>query len=219
MYNYQSVRGAFNFGGARTVFTGTMTGITSGYYGVDITRVPDGVNGHVPAGTPIFVDDENRVADIHYAFEVVKGSTTTKTRVAKSIEGSRAWVGMNIMVVPATIDTTGTAFAITAVDRSNDEYDILTHADLSEAIAAGTILVEADKAGAGAVIKVKPNGFLPYDYRKAPNASEMRVDAIFAHTDGVLLTRRVPPIAPIIREYLGDPNGGNTYFRYSKSRE
>lgn len=219
MYNYQSVRGALKFGGARTVFTGTMTGITSGYYGVDISRVPDGANGHVPAGTPVFVDDENRVADIHYAFEVVEGSTLTKTRVAKSLEGSRAWVGMNIMIMPATIDGTGTAVAITAVDRTNDKYDVLTHVSLADSNTAGLILVEASEAGEDAVIKVKPNGFLPYDYWKAPNASEMRVDAIFTHTDGVLLTRRVPPIAPIIREYLGDPNGGNTYFRYSKSRE
>lgn len=219
MQNNNRISGSERFGGARVVFTGTKTGITSGRYNIALGRVPDVVNGHIPAGTPLFLDDANRVADVHYAFEVMAESTLTKTRVKKSLEGSRAMVGMALMVVPATIDGTGAAVAITAIDRSNAEYDELTHASLANSSTEGTILVEASKVGADATIKVLPNCYAFYDLVKHPQSVEMWVDGLYTHTDGVLLERRVPPIAPIIREYLGSPTGGNTYVRYSNSQE
>jgi hypothetical protein len=42
------------------------------------------------------------------------------------------------------------------------------------------------------------------------------VDALFAQVDGVLLTRRVPPIAPVIRKHMRE---NDVYVRYSNSRE
>ena len=219
MYNNNRISGSEKFGGARVVFTGTKDGITSGRYNIALDRVPDVVNGHIPAGTPLFLNDADRTADVHYAFEVVAGSTLTKTKVKKSLEGSRAMVGMVLMVAPATIDGTGAAVAITAIDRSNPEYDELTHASLADSSAEGTILVEASEAGADATVKVLPNSYAFYDLVKHPQSVEMWVDGLFIHSDGVLLERRVPPIAPIIKEYLASPTGGNTYVRYSKSQE
>lgn len=219
MQNNNRIAGSRQFGGARTVFTGTRTGITSGKYNIELDRVPDLKNGHVPAGTPIHLDDATREADIHYAFEVVDGSTLTKTRVKKGFEGTRAKVGMNIMVAPASADTEGASVAITAVDSANAEYDELTHASLADSGAEGTILVEADKAGADGKIKVLPNAFTFYDLVKDPYSVEMWVDGLYTHTDGVLLERRVPPIADCVKEYLGAPTKGNTYVRYSKSKE
>lgn len=218
MYDYQRIAKTKSFGGGRVVFTGTRIGVTSGRYTVAIDRVPDVVNGIIPAGTPIFVNDETRVADIHYAFKTIAGGTTTKSRVEKGFEGSRAKVGMVLMIAPATIDGTGTAVAITAVDRK-DGYDELTHAPLTGAEVAGAILVEASAVGATSTIKVKPNGYSFYDFAKDPNAIKMWIDALFSHTDGVLLENRVPPIAPAVKTYLADPNGGNSYVRYSKSQE
>ena len=219
MQNNNRIAGSMRFGGARTVFTGTQSGITSGKYNIELDRVPDLKNGHVPAGTPILMDDTTKKADIHYAFEVLAGSTLTKTRVKKGFEGTRAKVGMFIMVAPTDIDTVGAAVGIGAIDSTNPEYDELTHASLADSATEGTILVEADKAGADGKIKVLPNAFTFYDLVKDPYSVEMWVDGLYTHTDGVLLERRVPPIADCVKEYLGAPTKGNTYVRYSKSKE
>lgn len=219
MQNNNRVAGSMRFGGARTVFTGTQSGITSGRYNIELDRVPDLKNGHVPAGTPILMDDLTKEADIHYAFEVLDGSTLTKTRVKKGFEGTRAKVGMALMIAPDEIDLAGTSVAITAIDSSNAEYDELTHASLADSGTAGVILVEADKVGTDATVKVKPNAFTFYDLVKDPNSVEMWVDGMYTHVDGVLLERRVPPIAPCIKDYLASPTQGNTYVRYSKSKE
>lgn len=219
MQNYQMTQASRNYGGARVVFTGTVKGVTSGQYDVDLTTLPEVAHGFVPAGTPVAVDDAPNVRTIkvHYAFEVVAGGTTTAVRVKKGWEGSRARVGMAVMVLPATVATAGKSVAITAVDRTNADYDVITIATLGT-LAAGTILVEADKVSDDAAkIKVLPNAFLFYDVVKDPNAINMwGVDALYAQVDGVLLTRRVPPIAPIIREYLRE---NDVYVRYSNSRE
>lgn len=219
MQNYQMTQASRNYGGARVVFTGTVKGVTSGQYDVDLTTLPEVAHGFVPAGTPVAVDDAPNVRTIkvHYAFEVVAGGTTTAVRVKKGWEGSRARVGMAVMVLPATVATAGKSVAITAVDRTNADYDVITIATLGS-LAAGTILVEADKVSDDAAkIKVLPNAFLFYDVVKDPNAINMwGVDALYAQVDGVLLTRRVPPIAPIIREYMRE---NDVYVRYSNSRE
>jgi hypothetical protein len=124
---------------------------------------------------------------------------------------------MAVMVMPESADGTGKSVAITAVDRSNAEYDVITIATLGT-LEAGTILVEADAVSSDAAkIKVLPNAFLFYDVVKDPNAINMwGVDALFAQVDGVLLTRRVPPIAPIIRKHMRE---NDVYVRYSNSRE
>lgn len=219
MQNYQMTQASRNYGGARVVFTGTVKGVTSGQYDVDLTTLPEVAHGFVPAGTPVAVDDAptERTIKVHYAFEVVAGGTTTAVRVKKGWEGSRARVGMAVMVLPATVATAGKSVAITAVDRTNADYDVITIATLGT-LAAGTILVEADKVSDDAAkIKVLPNAFLFYDVVKDPNAINMwGVDALYAQVDGVLLTRRVPPIAPIIREYMRE---NDVYVRYSNSRE
>lgn len=219
MQNYQMTQASRNYGGARVVFTGTVKGVTSGQYDVDLTTLPEVAHGFVPAGTPVAVDDapNARTIKVHYAFEVVAGGTTTAVRVKKGWEGSRARVGMAVMVLPATVATAGKSVAITAVDRTNADYDVITIATLGT-LAAGTILVEADKVSDDAAkIKVLPNAFLFYDVVKDPNAINMwGVDALYAQVDGVLLTRRVPPIAPIIREYMRE---NDVYVRYSNSRE
>lgn len=219
MQNYQMTQASRNYGGARVVFTGTVKGVTSGQYDVDLTTLPEVAHGFVPAGTPVAVDDapNARTIQVHYAFEVVAGGTTTAVRVKKGWEGSRARVGMAVMVLPAAVNTAGKSVAITAVDRTNADYDVITIATLGT-LAAGTILVEADKVSDDAAkIKVLPNAFLFYDVAKDPNAINMwGVDALFAQIDGVLLTRRIPPIAPIIREYMRD---NDVYVRYSNSQE
>lgn len=208
------------YGGARTVFTGTSKGITSGQFSVDLATLPEIAVGLVPAGTPIEILDapDVRTIKVHYAFEVIAGSTATSVRVKKTkFEGSRAMVGMKIMLAPTDLTVAGTGVNVSAVDRSNSEYDILTVATLGAAPAAGDILVEADTTGATAKVKVLPNGLLPYDVVKDPNAIEMwGVDGLFNQTDGVVLERRIPPIAPAIKQYMRD---NDAYFRYSKSQE
>ena len=220
MQNYQMTQASRQYGGARVVFTGLIKGVTSGQYKVDLDTLPDASKGFLPAGTPVKVNDSpsTRTIEIHYAFEVVAGGSATAVRVKKGWEGTRARVGMNIMIMPAAVGTAGKDLAITAIDSSNADYDVLTIPTLGSNPAAGTILVEADQASADAArIKVLPNAFLFYDVVKDPHAINMfGVDALFSQVDGVLLTRRIPPIAGIIRQHMRD---NDVYVRYSESRE
>lgn len=220
MQNYQMTKWEKKYGGARSVFTGTVKGITSGQFSVDLATLPDMANGLIPAGTPIDINDapDARTIKFHYAFEVVAGSTATSVRVKKTkFEGSRAMVNMKLMLATEDVGTAGTGVNVTAVDRSNPDYDILTVTTLGAAPAAGDILWEADSTGATAKIKVLPNGLLPYDVVKDPNAIAMwGVDGLFSQADGVVLERRIPPIAPAVKKYMRE---NDAYFRYSKSQE
>lgn len=220
MQNYQATQWSKSYGGARTVFTGTVKGMTSGQFSVDLATLPEMSDGLVPAGTPIKIDESPnaRTIEMHYAFEVVAGSTATSVRVKKTkFEGSRAKVSMKLMLAPTDLTVAGTGVNVSAIDRSNSEYDVLTVTSLGAAPSAGDILVEADTTGATAKVKVLPNGLLPYDVVKDPNAFEMwGVDGMFCQVDGEVLTRRIPPIAPAIKQYMRD---NDAYFRYSKSQE
>jgi hypothetical protein len=90
----QMIKWSKSYGGARNVFTGSKTGVTSGQYIVDLTTLPDGDTGCVPAGTPIFIDDENRTIDVHYAFELYeeKATGTEATFQAKFKKAMKAVV-------------------------------------------------------------------------------------------------------------------------------
>lgn len=233
--NIQTIKWSKKFGGEGVVLTGSATGITAGAYKVDLNTLPDGKVGCVPAGTPIYIDDAARTIDFHYAFEVAdttevvtSGKSSFDVKVAKGFEGTRAQVlaGANAMilgVVPAADATAEVTryYTVTGIDRTNAAHDVLTLTNTSidtATIAPGTILVEVAKAADNNYyVKVKPNGITFYDVSKDDRAVAMLgVDGLFSQVDGVLLTRRVPPIAPAIRQYMRD---NDVYLRYSVSKE
>lgn len=230
MYDYQRIASSRSYGGARVALTGTIHGISSGRFSAALNDLPDAVNGCVPAGSPIKMDDKLRTVSVHYAFEVAQevsyllGATSMTIRLKKAFEGSRAKIGMIIGLAPsvATGDV-AIPLTITAIDRTNTAYDAVTvSCDATAAagtIAAGAVLVEVveNDSDNKFYIKVLPNAFTFYDVVKLPNSVELWIDGLFCQVDGVLLTRRVPPLAACIKTYLREE--GNVFIRYSTSEE
>lgn len=234
MQNYQTTKWSKTYGGARKVLTGTIKGVTSGAYEVDLTTLPDYLNGCVPAGTPVKVDDALRTISIHYAFKTAavtayaENATSFDVKLTKSFEGSRVVTGMKLGVVPTTLATlvaeVEDVFTVTAVDRDDSTaYDLVTvscSARSATQIASGTVLVELAEqtpSSGDYFVKVLPNAILFYDLAKDPNAVYMgAVDALFCQVDGVLLERRVPPISDAVKSYMREQD---VYVRYSQSQE
>lgn len=221
MNNYQREKASAKFGGYRVVFTGIQKNLSSGRYTIDLDRLPELKLGYIPAGTPIAMNDVTRKVDIHYAFrvhEAVTGTTATSVKVSKGSEGSRIMVGMKLMVAPTTIDGTGTGIEVTAVDRTNTDYDTITISTggFGVALLLGDTLIEADKKGADAEIKVLPNAIQPYDLAKKPDADLVWTDGMYNLIDGVILENRIPPVVDAVKEYMLKQG---VYVHYSKSAE
>ena len=230
MYDYQSVSASHTYGGAKVVFTGTRQGVSSGKYPVVLATLPEAVNGMIPAGTPIYMDDAAKTAAVHYAFEVYEevtyelGATSMSIKVKKLHEGSRAIVGQIIGVAPSVITgEVAIPLTITAVTRTNTAYDTLSVSCSATAaggtIALGTVLVEVAEniSDSKYYVKVLPNAFTFYDVVKLPTATELWVDGLFCQTDGILLTRRIPPLAACVKAYMLGTSG-NVYVRLSASQ-
>lgn len=230
MYDYQRIASSRSYGGARAVLTGTIQGVSSGRFNAALAALPDAVNGCIPAGSPIKMDDKLRTVAVHYAFEVAAevtyllGATSMSIKVKKGFEGSRARIGMVVGLAPSTYTgDVAIPLTITAIDRTNSAYDTLTVSctatDAGGTIAAGATLVEVAENDSDNkyYIKVLPNAFTFYDVVKLPNAVEVFIDGLFCQVDGVLLTRRVPPLAACVKTYLREE--GNVYVRYSTSEE
>ena len=222
------------YGGARNVFTGSASGVTSGQYFVDLTKLPDGDYGCIPAGTPILIDDAARTIAIHYAFELYEEKATGteatfQAKIKKGPEGSRIQAGMILGAAPSTLaglsEATTKVYTVGTIDRTDARYDIVTvsnpyHNDASEELAKGTVFIEMTKDTknpSNYYATVLPNGFTFYDVSKHDDAILMYgVDGLFCQHDGVLLVNRIPPIADSIRDYM---RSKDVYVRYSVSKE
>lgn len=224
------------YGGARNVFTGSASGVTSGQYFVDLTKLPDGDYGCIPAGTPILIDDAARTIAIHYAFELYEEKetgigATFQAKIKKGPEGSRIQAGMILGAAPSTLaglsEATTKVYTVGTIDRTNALYDLVTVTNpnsgpggTSATLAAGTVFIEMSEVGESSgnyYATVLPNGFTFYDVSKHDDAVHMYgVDGLFCQNDGVLLTNRIPPIADSIRDYM---RSKDVYVRYSVSKE
>ena len=223
------------YGGARNVFTGSAGGVTSGQYFVDLTKLPDGDYGCIPAGTPILIDDAARTIAIHYAFELYEEQATGtqatfEAKIKKGPEGSRIQVGMILGEAPSTLaglsEPTTKVYTVGTIDRTTSAlYDVVTVSNpnsggTTATLAAGTVFIEMSEVGESSgnyYATVLPNGFTFYDVSKHDNAVHMYgVDGLFCQHDGVLLVNRIPPIADSIRDYM---RGKDVYVRYSVSKE
>ena len=221
------------YGGARNVFTGSASGVTSGQYFVDLTKLPDGDYGCIPAGTPILIDDAARTIAIHYAFELYEAQATGteatfQAKIKKGPEGSRIQVGMILGEAPSDLSAPTTAvYTVSTIDRRNALYDLVTVTNpnsapggSSKTLAKGTVFIEMSVDSGNAsnyYATVLPNGFTFYDVSKHDNAILMYgVDGLFCQHDGVLLVNRIPPIADSIRDYM---RSKDVYVRYSVSKE
>lgn len=221
------------YGGARNVFTGSASGVTSGQYFVDLKKLPDGDYGCIPAGTPILIDDAARTIAIHYAFELDEEKqtgtqATFEAKIKKGPEGSRIQVGMILGEAPSDLSVATTkVYTVSTIDRTNALYDLVTVTNpnsvlggASATLDKGTVFIEmTERTGSSGdyYATVLPNGFTFYDVSKHDNAVHMYgVDGLFCQHDGVLLVNRIPPIADSIRDYM---RSKDVYVRYSVSKE
>ena len=193
------------FGGFKEVYGGKADITMPTGYSLPLDELPP-IGQVLPAGTPFSADDVTKIARPHYAFSVYSAAASgaTEVQVSKGFEGTRAKVGMVIMLLSATatdVTATGTGHAITAIDASNKDYDILTLGTaLTGALEVEDILVEASAVGAGATIKVIPTATSYGDIPVYGDEQDQNVDLV--HVCNVLYCKRIAPIHPVIRNYM-----------------
>lgn len=106
-------------------------------------------------GALVTVDFSDLSAAVVKVGTVITGGTTTKPRVSKD---NYFEVGDKVIKVGETAAKT-----ISAIDRSNAEYDVITLNSAISGLAAGDFLIEADDSGETATQKYAPNAVLTED--------------------------------------------------------
>lgn len=101
-------------------------------------------------------------------YEVAKAASTTEVLIKRDGFRHIPFVGDILMVAPNSLSATGTGVTVTAVEKTTDNtagdvWKLTVSAAVTAAI--GAVLVEADKAGAGAkAVVTNPNCYAPCDY-------------------------------------------------------
>ena len=160
-----------------------------------------GVTGWIFKGLPLNVNYTTRVAEVVKTATVITGSTTTATRIAK---GSLFTVGDAIANA-----VEGVAVEITAIDTTNDDYDILTHLTNGGAFDAGTVLFEAAAvAGDGNAAYLFAANALLSDNTKITGSAT--VTAILSAQE--IIEANLP--APVSSEIKTALNANGQYFQF-----
>lgn len=194
------------WGGVRKAYEGHEAPwmLTGGFKFPSLDVLPAKGNA-LPAFSPVYADEEARTIVPLYVFEIV-AVDGTKVSVAKNEEGTRAKVGMKLIVTPADLTSTGSPATITAIDDSGDSVDVLT---LSTSIGSvGQTFVEA---GDDNKIKVVPNTLTPYDTFLDEYAYAADCEACWGATSPIL-ERRIVALPAVIKAAL--KNAG-CVFRFS----
>jgi len=194
------------WGGVRKAYEGHEAPwmLTGGFMFPSLDVLPAKGNA-LPAFSPVYADEEARTIVPLYVFEV-KAVDGTKVSVVKNEEGTRAKVGMKLMVTPGSIGATGSPATVTAIDSSAADVDVLT---LSSSIGSvGGTLIEA---GEDNKIKVVPNTLTPYDCFVDEYAYALDCEACWGATSPIL-ERRIAALPAIIKTALKD---AGCVFRFS----
>lgn len=112
-----------------------------GGFNLDVEGLPKGKE--VPVLCPLALNFSERKAYVVVNLKVYEKATSGTTSV-KIHKGSFVKVGGKYMLNKSTY------IEVSAVDTSNDEYDLLTVASTSADIAAGSVLAEANVSGSSA---------------------------------------------------------------------
>lgn len=197
-------------GGGRHVWhlTAKPIGKIPGGFKLDLSTFPRG--SVLPGGTPIKYDEATRTAEAHIAVSVYETAAigATSVKVKKNLGNTVVHSGINLIPAPSAIGGTAAAITVTAVDASNPNYDVLTVAALEAALTESTVLVEADKAGAEAKIKVVPNALTFHDVDVDATSTQEWATAVI---EGMVFERRISPVAAPVKELL-------TEITFSQSR-
>lgn len=144
--------------------TGKSPETAQGGFTLDPGNYSDG--DVIPAGSPMGFDETTRKASkvVIAVLTAAAGTTDTTYKVAK---GAGLIIGTKL---GASVG--GTAYAVTAIDTSNADYDSVTlGTTLGVALAAGTALFESSATGAtAAVLATTPKGLLYSDVTVGGNA-------------------------------------------------
>lgn len=147
-------------------------------------------------------------------YQVAKavGAAATEILIVRDGYKHIPFVGDNIMVAPETLDGTGTAVTVTAVEATTDAgVDVwkLTLSATLGAIKKDVVLVEAAEAGADKKAMVtNPNGYAQcdYDFCYTPCAGNdvdggalYMLTPFLANDDTVTYIDRMSPIPPAIK--------------------
>ena len=174
----------------------------------------------LPAFTPVKVDEAARTITPTYIFKVKAVDTDhSKVQVYKDVEGTRARVGMVLILLGANLaNAASNATTVTAIDSSHADYDELTlaNAPITSSTAwwaADDYLVEGDSTSSKK-IKVIPNALTPYDTCVDEHAFMLDGDAVWG-ADSPILERRIVPIPDVIKAAL---KNADCYFRFSNRK-
>lgn len=200
-----------NWGGVRKAYEGHEAPwmLTGGFKFPSLNVLP--LSGNVlPAFTPVMADEQARTIVPLYVFEVAAVDSVAKTiSVVKNEEGTRARVGMKLIVTPGSLNTAAAVDAVatvSAIDSSDASVDVLT-VDNAVGTVGGTLV----EAGDNRKIKVVPNTLIPYDTCVDEDAYALDGEAVWGATSPIL-ERRIPPIPAIIKQALKD---AGCVFRFS----
>lgn len=198
-----------NWGGVRKAYEGHEAPwmLTGGFKFPSLDVLP--ASGNVlPAFTPVKADEQARTIEPLYVFAVKTVDSASKTiSVAKNEEGTRAKVGMKLIVAPTDLTAAADAVAtVTAIDSTADDVDVLT-VDAVVGEANGTLV----EAGSDNKIKVVPNALIPYDTCVDEDAYALDGEAAWGATSPVL-ERRIVAIPDVVKTALKD---AGCVFRFS----
>lgn len=175
-------------GGSRNVFVKLQSSAKNGLVYPTVGGVlvnPFKGNAKIYAGdlleyNPGIEGDTGATVKIMKTYEVAKAASTTEVLIKRDGFRHIPFVGDILMVAPNTITGTGTGVTVTAVEKikdntAGDVWKLTVSAAVTASV--GTVLVEADKAGAGAkAIVTNPNCYAPSDFDFAYNPAATNND-------------------------------------------
>lgn len=191
----QSVCYSNKIGGYRKVFEGHVAMLVGGF-NWDLKDLPEAGNV-LPAGTPVYIDEEARTIKPLCGFKVVSNEGTTLT-VEKGIFGTCAKVGMTIG-----------GQKVKAVDISKHLVAVLTMEAAVDSVKKGDVVYGTVD---GEDITGKVNALTPYDICLDGNAVSADGDGVWKSEYPVLVTR----MPPVTDEVLKALNSNGCFFRFSK---
>lgn len=199
------------FGGVRKCFEDQPFVLVGGFK-YELSELPESGNV-LPAGTPVLCDETTRKISPLYLFEVVKAeSSSNKITVAKGIEGTRAKVGMKLILLGDDLESAASAsMTVTAIDSTGADADVLTVDSVASGVKQGVVIAEGT---AEKKVKVVPNALTPYDVCVDEDAFACDGEGAWFCPKPVL-ERRIPAIPQVIKKALVD---AGCYFRFSNRK-
>ena len=200
------------WGGSRKCFESQPT-ILPGGFKFELADLP-GKGNVLPAGSPVFCDEVARTITPLYLFQVTKvEADTKKVSVAKDMEGTRAKVGMSLIVLGNDLtQPASTSWKVVEVDSSDSQVDVLTLDAAITGITAASVLAEASDEKK---VKVTPNAITPYDTCVDEDAFACDGDGAWAVYHTPVLERRIPVIPEVIKDAL---KKAGCIFRFSNRK-